>query len=102
MRIDNGPILSCWSLRKWLMSRCFLLTTILLLLGVCAFFVFAQLEKAVCLKYAYEYIGKGSASAVGNELESLEETGSASEKWQFNVWEGVKELWEDEVRCNFG
>jgi hypothetical protein len=63
------------------MHQCFLVSAIPLLLATCVFILIAQLEKAVCLKYAYKYIGNGSAGAFGNELKSLEETGSASEKW---------------------
>jgi len=82
---------------RWLMPNLFLGISVPLLLGVCLFFVFAQLEKAVCLKYKYEYQGKGTASAFGRELTSLEQNGGASEKWQYNVWEGVAQLWDDGV-----
>jgi hypothetical protein len=85
--------------RTLLMPWCFLCTSIPLLLGICVFYLFAQLQKSVSLKYAYDYVGKGTASAFGIELTSLEQTGGASEKWEYNVWKGVKEMWDNEV-CN--
>jgi hypothetical protein len=53
--------------------------------------------KSVGIRYSYAYDALASASVDGNEIFEQPEQGGVSSSWHYNVWSGIKDLWNQEA-----
>jgi len=69
----------------------------LILMGLCVFVFFGQVMKSVGIRYSYAYDALATASVDGNEIFEQPEQGDVTGTWHYNVWSGIKDLWDQKA-----
>jgi len=67
------------------------------MLLMCGFFYYSQIKQSVALKFEYEYDALAIVDVVDQEVYDQTDSGGDSEKWSYNVWEGVRDLWNEQA-----